>query len=349
MSGLFVAMFVACGLSAGDLAKLWELRISDLLGESVITPTAHIDSVSFSPDGGRLALVSRGEHGEAGVLVVLDIRNPHEGITAVPYDGPTAPEEYTGPAISWSPDGAGIAVPGIFQKVGQPGCTLSHTIHAAFYDVDRVADIQPGFPESVILLFNANCDAIGSWKIEGKWELTDGSPDRHLLLAESDTPKEIDVLVLDPTRRKVVRRWQVAGTSGSWPLFADRGNAVCATAGTGRKGEVHCWDVEGDREIREASPGNPHKPMAASLHAQRLILSDYNWRIDFERWESEVGSLAKRLVWDFGTGKELVSWRPRYQDNSPGFKEPYGFAVSPDGSMVAEAGDGNVILYRISP
>jgi hypothetical protein len=347
---LLLLVLVAVELTAGDLVKVWESRLSELPGSKIVDSTAHVHSISFSPDGHHIAVLASGGEGGVGILALLSLDNPRDGIKAIEYNGEVG-YEGVGPAMSWSLNGEGIAVPEVFQGIGQPGCTLEHTIRAVFYSSDSVADIQPGFPKSELMLFNTTCEPIGSWSIDGKWELSDGSADRHLLALVRGVPKRTEIIVADPTRKRLVRRWALAETSNSWPLFADSGNAVCAIDGTGRRGVAHCWDVDGDHQIRETSLGNPHLPMATALHARRAILSDYGWRIDFERWASEVGPLERRVVWDFGTGKELASWKPRYQDDvaPPAIKEPCRFAISPDGNMVAEAGAGVLTLYRIKP
>jgi hypothetical protein len=336
--------------SAGELAKLWEVRLSELPGSKIADATVHVFSVSFSPDGRRLAAVVNGAEQDSEILTVLSANNPRDEIKAIEYVGPIGYEK-AAPAISWSSTGERIAVPEVFHALGQSGCTLEHTIRAVFYNADQVADIQPGFPNSHLLFFDTNCQPIGSWNIGGKWELSDGSADRHLLALANYIPQKTEIIIVDPLRRKLVRRWPLAETEGSWPLFADSGNAVCAIDGTGRQGVAHCWDVNGDREIAKTSSGNPHDPMATALHARRVVLSHYGWKIDFERWHTEVAALEKRVVWDFGTGQEIASWKPRYQDDvtHPAIKEPYRFAISPDGTKVAEGGAGVLTLYRIEP
>jgi hypothetical protein len=347
---LLLMTLVARNGTAGGLVRVWELRLSELAGSKINDAAAHVFSVSFSPDGHRLAVVVRGGERGVGILAVLGVDDPRDGASAMEYKGPVG-YEVAGPAISWSSTGESIAVPEVFHSLGQSGCTLEHTTRAVFYDSDRVADAQPGFPNSDLLFFDTNCKPIGSWDIEGKWELSDASADRHLLALSDFIPKRTEIIIVDPVRRKLVRRWQLAETEGSRPLFADNGNVVCAIDGTGRQGVARCWDVNGDREIARTSSGNPHDPMATALRAQRVVLSDYGWKIDFERWQSEVGSLEKRVVWDFGIGKEIASWKPRYQDDiaHPAIREPYRFAISPDGTMVAEAGAGVLTLYRIEP
>jgi hypothetical protein len=63
-----------------------------------------------------------------------------------------------------------------------------------------------------------------------------------------------------------------------------------------------------------------------------------------------------RVVWDFGTGKELVSWHPEDQTYGLAFlasprltTEPVRFTISPDGQYIAEGGSGIIRLYKVEP
>ena len=92
-------------------------------------------------------------------------------------------------------------------------------------------------------------------------------------------------------------------------------------------------------------------------------MSDYGRRLDGDlQWD--VGSLKKRVVWDFGTGQELASWHPKSQALYLGEPKavsvgrhagpywetgPYRAAISPDGRYVAEGGAGTLSLYKIEP
>ena len=336
-------------IPAGNLTKIWEVRLAELPGSEGMNAAALVYSVSFAPDGRTLSVVVKDAEARSK-FAILSVDDPRRGMTGVKNNGPIA--DALTSHISWSSTGNEVAIPTVFHILAQPwtGCALEHTLHAVFYDSDRVADVQRGFPDSTILFFDSSCNPIGSWAIKGLWERIDGSPDRHLLVLSNNIPKDTEVIVLDPLRRKLVRRWQMEETNGTWPVFADSGRAVCAIDGTGRHGVAHCWDVEGDHEISETTSGNPHGNIAAALHARRVVLSSYGWRFEFEGFYTEVGSLEKRVVWDFGTGKEITSWKSKYQHPAHSqIWEPYPVAISPDGTMVAEGGLGMLTLYRIQP
>ncbi len=348
-----LAAFVA-EVYAGDMRKVWELRFSDLAESKISNSAVPVSAISFSPDGRRVAAIVLGEQEGRQIssfLVIVDLTNPRTGSKVLKVPGPASSDDLS-VAMSWSSRGDWVALPTVVQTGTGAGCVLSHTIRAVFYDADRVADSQTGFPRSALELFDAKCEPVGRWEIDGKWTLSDASADRHLIALSSDIPKKSEIIVGDPARRSIVRRWPLENVAGSSPLFADRGKAVCALDGTGRLGVAHCWDLDTGEEIARTKGGNPHWPMKTALNAKRAILSEYGWKIYFEGWETDVGPLKRRVIWDFGTGKELASWKPKWQSYvtfGHQQKEPYKFAMSPDGDFVAEGGQGSLILYRIAP
>ena len=82
----------------------------------------------------------------------------------------------------------------------------------------------------------------------------------------------------------------------------------------------------------------------------------------FARRKSGEGNLedrqaARRRVWDFRSGKEVVSWQLESMTYSisidfDGFnrdRRPVPCAISPDGEYIAEGGNGRIWLYKIQP
>jgi hypothetical protein len=96
-----------------------------------------------------------------------------------------------------------------------------------------------------------------------------------------------------------------------------------------------------------------------SLGAFRVVISDYAKKLDWIdlRWHS--GSLRKRVVWDFHSGREIVRWQPKEQKvfirQLAGVRpaiprtQPYRFDISPDGEYIVEGGAGTISLYKIQP
>jgi hypothetical protein len=95
-------------------------------------------------------------------------------------------------------------------------------------------------------------------------------------------------------------------------------------------------------------------PIAASSRTTRIVVSDYRHKkipFDHENGTTFVG----RYVWDFETGKVLASWFPESESYANIFnleikiREPFRFAISPDGRYVAQGGSGKLVLYKIEP
>ena len=140
--------------------------------------------------------------------------------------------------------------------------------------------------------------------------------------------------------------------------FADSGNAICeGTSIDGpAKEPLRCIDVDTGALIAEAATINGGGAILTAERATRIVADDYQAvRIPFS-YEYGV-RLKRRVVWDFRTGKELVSWGPgtqSYQILGPAtpplpVRLPFCNAISPDGKFIAEGGKGTLRLYEIEP
>jgi hypothetical protein len=257
-----LAVFVA-EVCAGDMRKVWELRFSDLAEGKIGNTAVPVSAVSFSPDGRRVAAIVLGEQEGRQIpsfLVIVDLTSPRTGSKVLRVPGPASSDDLS-LAMSWSSAGDWVAVPTVIQTGTGAGCVLSHTIRSVFYDDARIADCQPGFPKSSVELFDTKCQQVGAWEIDGKWELSDASVERHLIaLTRMVSHERTELAVADPVGKRVVKRWP-----GGLPLFADRGRAVCGLDGTGMQGVARCWDVDSGEEIARTNGGNMHWPMRTAI------------------------------------------------------------------------------------
>jgi hypothetical protein len=169
----------------------------------------------------------------------------------------------------------------------------------------------------------------------------------------------MESLIVDPLSRKVIQRW--SGDSAPGGNFADYGKAICrgGDADAADRVPVTCWDVDTGRKIAEAATINGGDPMAAAQHASRIVASDYRRsKILFSSEYQE--HFKERVVWDFRSGKEILSWHPAFQswdfqlfiDPQRPLKhvnEPSRFAISPDGQYIVEGEGGALHLYKIEP
>jgi hypothetical protein len=165
-----------------------------------------------------------------------------------------------------------------------------------------------------------------------------------------------DALIVDPIAGKVLRRWPISVVSG-FLNFADGDRAVCETGPAEQPGPipVRCWDIDTGKLISETATIHGGLPASTAAQSGRMVASDYRYvPIRFTEDHKEI--LKRRVVWDFRTGKELASWHPdsqSYEDRGirppMQIREPFKFAMSPDGQYVLEGGNGILRLYRIEP
>jgi len=88
-----------------------------------------------------------------------------------------------------------------------------------------------------------------------------------------------------------------------------------------------------------------------AIHGSRLVISDYSRKFNLIDGVWALGSLRKRVVWDFRSKKDLVRWKPGTQQalSYASTTQPYRYDISPDGQYIIEGGAGTLSLYRIEP
>jgi len=185
------------------------------------------------------------------------------------------------------------------------------------------------------------------------WNLYDVSAERSLVLIGRQHyhgvgSVEWDVAAQDTNTRKLVARFPPLEKA----RFADRGKAVCGVGGAQWHRTVECMEVDTGNRLGVTTGWNAPDVRTAP-RAKRVVVSDYSRKLDWIDAVSRLGSLKRRVVWDFETGKQLASWRPRSQTVPQGgpYRQslPFVFAMSPDGEYVVEGGAGTLALYKIEP
>jgi len=369
---LFLAISAVTGQAlAADvgLRKVWDLDLRKVVEAKHLNHTRDLPvfGLRFSPNGRRLAAIVDlyGPTGkESSRLLVLDVHNPQLSPKAFDIIGLVGGEN--GPAIDefgWSPSGQAVYAGG--AVMGVDSGTRCELPWRSLLINDRLAvsaDESPwvwGALTSHLAVFDSGCRPAGAWDEQGKWAVADVSPDRGLLSISQilEFPNKGNHLIVDATSQKILQRWK-GSDAGE---FADSGKAICAGSDVeaSERAPVTCWDVDTGKKINEAPTVNGGDPIAAALHASRIVASDFKRRrMPLSSDYLEV--LQRRAIWGFRSGKELVSWRPKFQswdlqlDSDPSKPpkrqhEPFRFAISPDGEYVAEGGAGGIQMYRIGP
>jgi hypothetical protein len=275
-----------------------------------------------------------------GPSIVIQAQNPRAAVKQFEFS--------TLSHFGWSPDGQMIVSGiGVIHLADGKTCSLPEgTFNPVFISNDRLI---AAFPEQKGLRFyDSNCQKQEWWEVPEEWTILDVSADRGLLSVGAGVlslPISLEALIVDPFSRMVIHR--AVGNGGFFGgKFADSGKAICQLKS--------CWDVDTLKKIGEAPTVNQARSPDTAAHASRVLIEDgADERIApfFPReWV-----LKRKVVWDFLSGKELVSWHPKSLTYDSCFldatrlRKPYPSAISPDGNYIAEGGKGFVRLYRIEP
>ncbi|MGA2215899.1 MAG: hypothetical protein ABSH31_21685 [Bryobacteraceae bacterium] len=195
-------------------------------------------------------------------------------------------------------------------------------------------------------IFDKDCRPGKEWGTTEDWNIGDVSVERHLVLM--NRPLRGNLLV-DPDDGCIVRE---GGPGGE---FADDGTALCSTVSDPeqRRSNARCWKTDSGELIANAPSDHATFPFAVSTRSTRMIFTQTGCIPGIIR-DLDTHPYKGAVVWDYATGEKLASWRPETQTwkelgLQPPKKivEPSKFAISPDGQLIAEAGNGKLTVYRI--
>lgn len=216
--------------------------------------------------------------------------------------------------------------------------------------------ITPPSRPMLFTIFDKDCRPGKEWGTADEWYIGDVSIERHLVLMNKYITEN---LLVDPDDGRVVRRWPI----GTWPLwdapggeFADDGTALCSPVSMddeGKGSKLRCWKTDSGELIANAPSDHATSPFTVSTRSTRVIFTESGYipgiipDLDFHPYKGAV-------VWDYATGEKLASWRPETQTwTELGLRppkkivEPSKFAISPDGQLIAEGGNGKLTVYRV--
>jgi len=368
---LILAVLKAMNCSAGGLGKVWEFDLQELtpVEQGHRQASIPVFALRFSPDGQHVAVIMDWlELGGGGKSYVLVLQTLHPELAARKFEFAgqlNENEEDDIAPFGWSPSGEILQVGGTLIRFADGNSCSSLSYYSRLIGDNRAIARDPAYAGPVnrskdishFLLFSSECHQVDKWEIpEEEWSIRDVSAERGLLSVRC--PIELgstqQSLIVDVNSRKVLHRWHGNAPSG---YFADSGKAICDgnDVDSSDRAPVTCWDVDTGAKIAEAPTINGGYPFRAALHASRIVASDYRRRkIPFNYEYTSV--LKRRVVWDFRTNKEIASWTPDVQSymsrllsRPKQIKEPFRFAISPDGHYVVEGGNGSLRLYKIEP
>jgi hypothetical protein len=344
---------------AADLGKVWTLDVAPVpTAEDHDVNQIAVTALRFSPDGSRIAVAV-----DATRLLIVDIHNPHNPMQQFLLSAQTGADDSDSvpsrpPVISWSPSGKALIAGGdLITLENGVKCTIPGIGAAGWLSSDHAVAYGRGKPNR-LEFFDSRCKREGAWNLGGTdWDLLDVSSARGLvvMLQATGTAQKYsaDVVVADTASRKIIQRWPELET-GYIARFADSGKILCAGEGGDHSAppEIHprCMDVDSGRLIAQAKNVMGGPAFAAAERASRIVATDHRASWNFRYFEADT-VLKRRVVWDIKDNVELASWKPNMQLYDVGGPKPiklaYTFAISPDGRLIAQGGNGTLTLYRL--
>ncbi len=364
----FTVLLVLKPASPGGLEKIGQVDLRQILHDkaSMLRNDEHpVQTISFSPKGDLIAILTGVHPKQKGFwsdLVIVEATHPDRVIGRFEVNNASST-----PAIRWSTDSRRLVFDRkVFAIDGSSYCGRGEVV--GLLGSDRFLSLTPAEtitvygvqePAMRLSIVGPGCaDEVRVPTHELNWELQDVSSERNLglfarLYFNKNKPGLLGVrqfIVVHFPEGSIVRSWEV----GSEGRFINAGAGVCFGSGIDNNEPVTsaCWEVETGNKIADI-PANGGFPIMPASNAPRVIVSDLRWHrwIVFDGGRSVV---HRRTVWDYSMGRELVSWSPGSQTYHDGWmhrvrEEPFPCALSPDGKIVIEGGNGVLRLYKITP
>lgn len=344
----------------GGLEEVWSRAISQLLKEPLgWSARSHHDTqaLAFSPDGKLLAVTTSHPFAISGSrepdnvhVLIFDVRNPAVGFRQVDLAGICSAD------VSWNPASDTLLVCGsIIRLTDAAHCSSVKTVTPIVMGGHPVFWFDSGH---VILasgaILNLDCSKTGNWPVEAGWgvRLT-GASKSWIVLGQSQgqfIPFLCSIKILDRATHRVLAGWPRADwRCGDNMILSEGSEALCDNENPGvrvDKQELHCWSINGAREIPVPKQYRYFRPIQAAALSSRVIADRWGW--DFFAF-MQLPYPKLRATFDLLSGKQIASWKPRMQHTYTAdvFDRPFHAALSAGGQYVAESGDGLVELYRL--
>jgi WD40 repeat protein len=376
---LLAVVLALVPLACGGMHRVWEVRLDQRINEPVghSTDLEHlVGSIAFSPDNARLAVTMDEHKAIEGVrarlvhLLVLDAAAPKKPFLQFDLDTCGADRE-----LVWSPTGEAIYVCGtLIQLAGgqmcHPARVMDGFIDGQHYLRQEPWPAPPPNAATVRTTFsveNFNCVPDGTWSLEGAQSLTRLETHRQVALVSTvawryipamkrsawlETRPPTPLTLLDLATHQPLPSWSSRNVPDG-VFFLSEGASLCAPQTTG----IRCWDLDTAREIATVPMKNESLwhafdrfPASAST---RLLTQHFTHIPILPIFQDDIASdyPGKMKVWDIRSGRQIASWNPEKQRfiaaNGVHASTFDPVALSPDGHLVAEGGNGVVRLYRI--
>ena len=356
-----LAVLGPIAFAGSSLQQLWEIRLSEKLSEPAGWTAARghpIIALTFSPDGRQLA-ATMDAHFQDRVhkthLAIIDVQSPQEAFRQFDL-------EACGKYLAWSPGGDALLVCGrILRLADGSSCDLLDTpLQEAARELGNVAF---WFTNDRVIRANRtitdlSCQSGDTWPMEGNWFVAGMAPAKGWMLVRRPVSRTVNGRTLSLNDYAIADRDSHTVTSGMLlgaalrdfnSIMAQGAAMFCSqlTPAGGYKSVLHCWNLPEGQAIPLPSELNSYGITQASRSSPRAV-AERMGNHAFTLGEATPELLGLMVV-DLRSGKTIVSLKPRLQQTvySISWDRSFQYALSPNGDLLAEGGDGSLRLYRV--
>jgi len=356
--------------------QVWAIRFDQLLKEPpgwTAVERHETQALAFSPDNKRLAvtLTHHQRVSERNVLfnthlLIIEVNAPETNIHQFDLS------QTCGVDLTWNERGDAILVCGTLLRLADrttctvnappprfPSLSREYGPHGAYW-LDSGHVIRRNGE-----ILDLDCKKVGVWQVAPTWQIgAVAASEGWILQWHEEGPrqdKSCQYSIIDEASYRVLSEWKMP-----WPCGASMAvgaEAYCFSLhkqNVLNKGELHCRAINGGTEIPVPKQVREYKVIQAANSSTRIIVEKWEqphepwWEVLLTWWEPDPGSPAlprQRTAFDLRSGSLISSWKPRIQNStSPHVEDwPYHCALSANGELVAESGDGGLETYRLAP
>jgi hypothetical protein len=350
----------------------WAVRFDRLVKEPpgwTAVERHETNAVAFSPGDNRIA-VTLTHHQRVAErkfwfnthLLILEINSPEDDVRQFDLS------DNCGVDLTWNNRGDMLLVCGTILHVAN-GATcpiralppryqgLSREFapyHAHWLDSDHVVRWTGE-------ILDLDCKQVGTWPMESTWHIGAVADTKGwvLLYQTEGQPQNFtcQYSIVDSSSHEVLNGWPTRKMS--WPcgkpVMAIGADAVCFT---GFSNKLYCREINSEREITAPKQIRDYILRQAATASPRMIVE--KWESDRDPWWALLFTWLvptpdspalprRRLVVDLRSGSVVSSWKPLIQNStSPHVEDwPYHCAISANGDLLAESGNGGLELFRL--
>lgn len=349
---------VAGTVKTGPLEKVWEFQASGIAGIQSFGSSPGVFGLRFSQDGQRVAVVIGRSWQEQAVLI-LDAQRPDSHPIKIDVNPQLVAPNSGRSVIRWSPSGQHLLLGDRIVDLSTGAiCMLAGV--GQFIGDSRV--VVYGYPDHFSVA-DLNCHTVDSWQPRpGQLDQFEASAERGLLFFTQSTIanfslEESSQFVMDIKTKAVFRRLPTWHRSTALldhvailtqVQFADSGKDLCGI----HQDTVQCLSVDTGASL-DVTKAPSFTDIDCIPSLPWVVVSDYGRKFDWIDFRWSKGSLQHRTIWDYRSGKKILTWSPDSKKIiTSGYaaqKEPYRFDISTDGRYLVEGGAGIVTLYKSQP